>query len=73
MACENLSDYYLIIINFQSIFSYRGTRARNVGPNRSILLAGHAPKVGHNGLDCLIELKHYGYVRLRGALRRTNF
>jgi len=43
------------------------------GAYRSIPSAGHAPKVRHNGLDCSIELKLKGHVRLHGALRRTNF
>ena len=36
---------------------YEDTSAIDFGPNRVIPLAGHAPKVGHNGLDCSIELK----------------
>jgi len=33
------------------------TSAIDFEPDRSIPLAGHAPKVGHNGLDRSIELK----------------
>jgi len=52
---------------------YKDTSVIDFGPNRSIPLAGHAPKVGHNRLDCSIEFKLKGYVRLHGALRRINF
>ena len=31
-----------------------------------IALAGHAPKVGHNGLDCSIELKLRGMLGYMG-------
>jgi len=58
MACENLSNYYPIIMKFSGylILLYEDTSAIDFGP-RLIPLAGHAPKVGHNGLDCSIELK----------------
>ena len=36
---------------------YEEASAIDFGPDRLIPLAGHAPKVGHNGLDCSIELK----------------
>ena len=52
---------------------YEDTSAIDFGPNRVIPLAGHAPKVGHNGLDSSIELKLSGYVWFHEALRRTNF
>ena len=42
------------------------------GVYRSIPLAGQAPKVGLNGLDCSIVLKLLGHVPLHGALRRTS-
>ena len=58
MACENLSNYYPIVMKFSGyLLLYEDTRAIDFGPNRVIPLAGHAPKVGHNGLDCSIELK----------------
>ena len=58
MACENLSNYYPIIKKFSGyLLLYEDTSAIALGPNRVIPLAGHAPKVGHNGLDCSIELK----------------
>ena len=58
MACENLSNYYPIVMKFSGyLLLYEDTSAIDFGPNRSIPLAAHAPKVGHNGLDCSIELK----------------
>jgi len=36
---------------------YEDTGAIDFGPDRFTSLAGHAPKVGHNELDCSIELK----------------
>ena len=39
------------------LFLCEDTSAIDFGPNRIIPLAGHAPKVGHNGLDSSIELK----------------
>jgi len=58
MACENLSNYYRIIMIFsEHLLLYYDTSAIDFGQNRSIPLAGHAPKVGHDGLDCSIELK----------------
>jgi len=58
MACENLINYYPIIMKFPGyLLLYEDTSATDFGPNRVIPLAGHAPKVGHNGLDCSIELK----------------
>ena len=44
----NFSGYLLL---------YEDTSAIDSGPNRLTPLAEHAPKVGHNGLDCSIELK----------------
>jgi len=38
--------------------------AIDFGPDRSIPSAGHAPKVGHNQLDCSIDLNLY-----RGTFR----
>jgi len=58
MACENLSNYYPIVMKFSGyLLLQEYTSAIDFGPDRSIPLAGHVPKVGHNGLDCLIELK----------------
>jgi len=58
MACENLSNYYTIIMKFSGyLLLYEDTSAIDFGQNRVIPLAAHAPKVGHNGLDCSIELK----------------
>ena len=50
MACENLSKYYPIAIKFVGIFpyTYEDTSAIDFGPDRSIRLAVHGPKVGHN-------------------------
>jgi len=68
VACEILSNYYPIIMKFSGylLLSW-DTSAIGFRPNRSTPLVGHAPKVGHYGLDCSIELK------LSGALRRTSF
>ena len=50
MACENLSNYYQIVVKFSEyLLLYEDTSAIDFGPNRLIPLAGHAPKVGHNG------------------------
>ena len=58
MACENLGNYYQIVMKFSGYrLLYEDTSAFDFGPDRLIPLAGHAPKVGHNGLDCSIELK----------------
>ena len=58
MASENLSNNYPIIMKFSGyLLLYEDTSAIDFRPNRVILLAGHAPKVGHNELDCSIELK----------------
>jgi len=58
MACENLSNYYRIVMKFSGyLLLHEHTSAIDFGPNRSTALAGHAPKVGHHGLDCSIELK----------------
>jgi len=48
---------------------HEDTSAIDLGPDRSIPLAGHAPKVGHNEFDCSIDLKCKGHVRLYEALR----
>jgi len=56
MACENLSNP--IVMKFSGyLLLYEDTSAFDFGPERSIPLAGHAPKVGHNEIDCSIELK----------------
>ena len=58
MACENLSNYYQIVMKFSGyLLLYEDMSAIDFGPNRLVPLAGHAPKVGHKGLDCSIELK----------------
>ena len=58
MACENLSNYYQIVMKFSGyLLLYENTSAIDFGPDRLIPLAGHAPKVEHYGLDCSIELK----------------
>ena len=58
MACENLYSHYPIVMKFSGyLLLYEDTSAIDFGPDRLIPLAGHAPKVGHNGLDCSIELK----------------
>ena len=56
MACENLSNYYPIVLKFSGyLLLYEDTNAIGFGPNRLIPLAGHAPKVENNGLDCSID------------------
>jgi len=58
MACENLSNYYPTVMKFSGyLLLYEDTSAFDFGPERSIPLAGHAPKKGHNEIDCSIELK----------------
>jgi len=58
MACENLGYYHQIVLKFSGyLLLYEDTSAIDFGPDRLIPLAGHAPKVGQNGLDCSIELK----------------
>jgi len=58
MACENLSNYYPIVMKFSGyLLLWEDTSAIDFGSDRCIPLAGHALKVGHNGLDCSIELK----------------
>jgi len=58
MACENLSEHYPIVIKFSGyLLFYKDTSAIDFGPDRLVPLAGHVPKVGHNGLDRSIVLK----------------
>jgi len=58
VACENLSNYYPIVMKFSGyLLLYEYTSVIDFGPNRPTPLAGHAPKVRHNELDCSIELK----------------
>ena len=58
MACENLGYYYQTVLKFSGyLLLYEDTSVIDFGPDRLIPLAGHAPEVGHNGLDCSIELK----------------
>jgi len=57
MACENLSNYYPIVMKFSgSLLLNEDTSAIDLRPDRSTVLAGHAPKVGHKELNCSIEL-----------------
>jgi len=52
MACENLSKYYPIVVKFSGYRPFNeDTSAIDFEPDRSMPLAGHAPKVGHNELD----------------------
>jgi len=52
MVCDNLSKYFPIVMNFSGYLPlYEDTSAIDFEPDRSIRLAGHAPKVGHNELD----------------------
>jgi len=49
MVCENLSNYYPIIMKFSGyLLLYEDTSAIDFGSDRSIPLAGDAHKVGHN-------------------------
>jgi len=53
MACENLSNYYPIVMKFLGyLLLYKDTSAIDFGTDWSSLLAGHGPKVGHNELHC---------------------
>ena len=52
-ACENLSNYYPIIMKFSGYIPlYKDTSAIDLESDWSNLLAGHGPKVGHNELHC---------------------
>jgi len=54
MVRDNLSKYFPIVMNFSGYLPlYEDTSAIDFEPDRSIRLAGHAPKVGHNELDLL--------------------
>jgi len=58
MACENLSKYYTIVMKYPGyLLLYEDTSAIDFGPDRSIRLAVHGPKVGHNELDCACVCK----------------
>ena len=58
MTFENLNKYYSIVMKFSGYLPLlEDTSAIVCGPDRSIPLLGHAPKVGHNELDCSIKLK----------------
>jgi len=51
MACENLSNYYRIVMKFSGyLLLYEDTSAIDFGPNRFTPLAGHAPETGLNEL-----------------------
>jgi len=53
MACENLSNYYPIVMKVSGyLLLHEDTSAIDFGPDWSNLLAGHGPKVGHNELHC---------------------
>ena len=46
MACENLSNYYPIVMKFsRDLLLEEDTSTIDFGPDRLIPLAGHAPKV----------------------------
>jgi len=58
MACNNLSNYYPIVMKFSGyLLLYEYTSGIDFGPDRCSPSAGHAPKVGHNELDCSIKSK----------------
>jgi len=72
MACENwvnISHRYEIF-KVPYLLLDEDTSAIDFERDRSILLAGHALKVGHNELDCSFEL---GHDRWYEALRRIKF
>ena len=53
MACENRNRYIPIVTKFSGYLPlYEDTSAIDFGPDRSICLAVHGSKVGHNELDC---------------------
>jgi len=53
MACGNLSKYYPIVLNISGyLLLYEDTSAIDFGPDRSIRLAVHGPRVGLKELDC---------------------
>jgi len=53
MACENLSNYYQIVMKFSGYLPlHKDTSAIDFGPDWSNLLAGNGPKVRHNELYC---------------------
>jgi len=54
MACKNLSKYFPIAMKFPGYFLLYEDTTIDFGPNQSIRLAGHAPKVEHNELDCAL-------------------
>jgi len=49
MACENLSNYYPIVMKFFGyLFVYEDASAIDFRPDPSIRLVGHAPKMGQD-------------------------
>ena len=53
MACEILNNYYPIVIKFLGYLPLsEDASAIDLGLDRSIPLVVHAPRVGHNKLDC---------------------
>ena len=47
MTCQNLSNYYLIVMKFSGyLLLYEDMSAIDFGPDRLIPLAGHAPNRG---------------------------
>jgi len=51
MVCENLSSYYPTVMKFSGyryLPLYEDTSAFDFGPDQSVRLAVHGPKVGHN-------------------------
>jgi len=76
MAFGNLSKYYPIVMKFSRHLPLDGdTSANYFGPDLSIPLAGRAPKMGHNELDCSIDLKLQtrNFQQLYCVLRHMNF
>jgi len=48
MACENLSNYPIVMKFSGYLLLYKDTSTVDFGSDQSIPLAGYAPKVGHN-------------------------
>ena len=53
MACENMIKCYPIVMKFSGYLpSYEDASSIDFGPDWSLRLVGHVPKLGHNQLDC---------------------
>jgi len=52
MACENLSNYPIVMKFSGYLPLFADTSAIDFGPDRWIPLVGHAPKMGENESDC---------------------